>query len=68
MPYINLYKEGIMAKIIDSGNNSRRIIRLSADDVISIVREYQNTVQRSSSAENTRDILENRVFCIPEDI
>ncbi len=57
-----------MAKIIDSGNNSRRIIRLSADDVISIVREYQNTVQRSSSAENTRDILENRVFCIPEDI
>lgn len=57
-----------MARIIESDTNSRRIIRLSSEDVISIVREYQNTVSIGLNCENIRDMLENRVFYIPEDV
>lgn len=54
-----------MAKIIES---ERRIIRLSADDVLNIVREYQNLTRKSCCYEHTREILENSPLFIPEDV
>ncbi|MGN0031408.1 MAG: hypothetical protein ACI37Q_05595 [Candidatus Gastranaerophilaceae bacterium] len=54
-----------MAKIIES---ERRIIRLSADDVLNIVREYQKLTQKSCCYEHTREILEKTPLFIPEDV
>ncbi len=54
-----------MAKIIES---ERRIIRLSADDVLNIVREYQKLTQKSCCYEHTREILEKTPLYIPEDV
>ena len=54
-----------MAKIIES---ERRIIRLSADDVLNIVREYQKLTQKSCCYEHTREILEKTPLYIPEDM
>ena len=56
-----------MAKIIENGNLSRRIIKLSTDDVISVVQDYQRIVPRFSSAQETRDYLSDTVIYIPEE-
>ena len=55
----------IMARIIESGG--RRIIKLSVDDIISIVQDYQRIVPRFSSALEARDYLSDTVIFIPED-
>lgn len=57
-----------MARIIESANNSRRIIKMSAEDVISIVRDYQRIVPRFSDIETARNYLSDTVIFIPEDI
>lgn len=57
-----------MAKIIESANCARRIIRLSVDDIISIVQDYQRTVPRFSKFDDVRSYLAEKVFYIPEDI
>lgn len=57
-----------MARIIDSDNSSRRMIRLSVDDVISIVSDYQRIVPRFSHIEDVRDCLADVVIYIPEDV
>lgn len=57
-----------MARIIESESNSRRIIKLSADDVISVVRDYQRIVPRFSDIENTRSYLADTVIFLPEDV
>lgn len=57
-----------MARIIESGNNSRRIIKLSTSDVISIVQEYQTLVSVESRYEDIRSILEDKAIFVPEDI
>ena len=54
-----------MARIIESGK--RRIIKLSTDDVISVVREYQQNVCRKSNYNQTREALEDIVIYLPED-
>lgn len=54
-----------MAKIIE---NERRIIRLSVDDVLNIVREYQQLTKNSCCYEHTREILSKNTMFIPEDI
>ena len=54
-----------MAKIIE---NERRIIRLSADDVINIVREYQKLTQKTCCYEHTREILNKNPLYIPEEL
>ena len=54
-----------MAKIIES---ERRIIRLSVDDVLNIVREYQQLVRKSSCYDHTREILLQNPLFIPEDM
>lgn len=53
-----------MAKIIDA---QRRIIKLSTDDVLNIVREYQQLIKKSCCYEHTREIISKHPFFIPED-
>lgn len=57
-----------MAKIIETTSSTRRIIKMSVDDILSVVREYQNVVPRFSSAKETRDFLSDTVIYLPEDI
>lgn len=56
-----------MAKIITTQNCKRRTIRLSSDDVISIVREYQQ-MMKGANVETAKEVLGNKVFYLPEDI
>ena len=52
-----------MARIIEG---KRRIIELSTDDVINIVREYQQSVHKSCCYAHTREILDRKKIYIPE--
>ena len=54
-----------MARIIDSMAGGRKIVQLSADDIISVVQEYQQFTKGYRYLEEIRDILENRVIYIP---
>ena len=56
-----------MAKIIEN-SNGRRTIRLSTDDIINIVREYQNINANSESYEIMRNRLNQFDLYIPEDM
>ena len=51
-----------MAKIIEG---QRRIIKLSVDDVLNIVREYQQLTQKSCCYDHTRELLSKTPFYIP---
>ena len=53
-----------MARIIES---ERRIIKLSVEDVLSIVREYQNCTKGACCYDHVREILAKQNFYIPED-
>lgn len=55
-----------MAKIIEN-MHGRRTIRLSTDDIITIVKEYQSIACRSLNYENIRKVLNNKDLYIPED-
>lgn len=57
-----------MARIIENESGSRRIIKMSSDDIISIVREYQKHVKIRSSYDEIRNQLEDCVIFVPEDI
>ena len=57
-----------MARIIENEKSSRRIIKMSADDVINVVREYQKHVKFRKNYEEIRNQLEDCVIFIPEDI
>jgi hypothetical protein len=57
-----------MARIIESKKNSRRIIKLSTDDIISVVREYQRIVAKQNNYSNTRLLLEDNIIYIPEEV
>ena len=46
----------------------RRIIKMSTDDILSIVRDYQRIVPRNSNYEEVRNHLDDCVIYIPEDI
>lgn len=54
-----------MAEIIE---NERRMIRLTVDDVLNIVREYQKLTQSSCCYEHIREILEKNAMYLPEDL
>lgn len=56
-----------MARIIEN-IRGRRIIEISPDDIINIVREYQNLVQEKLSYIELREKLSEMNLCIPEDI
>ena len=57
-----------MARIIESENCVRRMIKLSTDDIIAVVREYQRYINQKTDYMQTRDVLENTVIYIPEDV
>ena len=56
-----------MAKIIDE-ISKRRTIRLSTDDIINIVREYQNTTYGKHTYKEQRAALDKTNFYVPEDL
>ena len=57
-----------MARIIESENGTRRLIKLTTEDVISVVRDYIRIVPRFSSIEDARNSLSDTVIYIPEDV
>lgn len=57
-----------MARIIETEYGNRRIIKMSTDDIISIVKDYQRVVPRFSSETEARNYLEDMFICIPEDV
>ncbi len=54
-----------MARIIE---NERRLVKLSVDDVISIVREYQQIVHNACCYEHKRELLAKASFFLVEDL
>ena len=57
-----------MARIIESENGNRRTIRMTTNDILSIVREYQRIVPRGVELSEVRNFLNDTVIYIPEDI
>lgn len=57
-----------MAQIIENLNGGRRSIRLNTDDVINIVREYQNIVHSCKTYDDIRNNLDDFNLYLPEDI
>lgn len=56
-----------MAAIVEN-MHGRRLIRISTDDVISIVKEYQNCACESESYKETREKLNKKEIYLPEDL
>ena len=56
-----------MAKIIEN-MTGRRMVQISTDDIISIVREYQNLTHGTKEYEQVRKILSKNKLFLPEDI
>lgn len=56
-----------MAKIIEN-QIGRRIIKMSVDDIISVVREYQRIVKLPDSYEEIRHLLEDSCIFLPEEV
>ncbi len=56
-----------MATIIEN-NTKRRTIKLSTDDVISIIQQYQVITRGYKEAPVVRDLIKNSNFYVPEDI
>ena len=56
-----------MARIIENQTGMRRMIKMSTDDIISIVKDYQRIVPRFSTENTARDYLADTVIYIPED-
>lgn len=54
-----------MARIIEG---ERRIIKMSVDDILSIVQEYQTVTRNSCCYEHTRELLAKADFYVPEEI
>lgn len=56
-----------MARIIEN-EQGRRLVRMSVDDIISVVREYQRVVKNPRTYEGIRMILSQACMYLPEDI
>ena len=56
-----------MAAILEN-NSGRRLIRLSTEDIIDIVREYQHNGCGISSYSEIRKILDDLQLYLPEDL
>lgn len=57
-----------MARIIENEEGKRRLIKMTSDDVIAIVREYQRHVKIRTGYDEIRSQLEDCVIFIPEDV
>ena len=60
-------REVFMARILENTKGRRNVI-LTADDVLSVVREYQNLTSGIKSYESIRKILKGNKFYLPEDL
>ena len=56
-----------MARIIES-NGKRRIIKMSAEDIVSIVKDYQRIVPRFATENEAKNYLSDTVIFISEDV
>ena len=56
-----------MAKIIEN-EQGRRMVKMSVDDIISVVREYQRIVKNPKTYEAMRFILSQASMYLPEDV
>lgn len=57
-----------MARIIESSVGARRLIKLSVDDILSVIKDYQRIVPRLCNAEEVRNYLSDTVIYLPEEI
>ena len=57
-----------MARIIESQTSNRRIIQMSANDIISIVQDYQKLTYNLSKYDDIVKALNKNCIFIPEDI
>jgi len=57
----------VMAKIIEN-KKGRRLIQMSSDDIISVVREYQRMIKNPKTSEGIRIVLNQANMYLPEDI
>lgn len=57
-----------MARIIETKGSKRRMIKLSAEDIISVVQDYQRIVPRFSSIEDVKNYLSDTIIFVPEDV
>lgn len=55
-----------MARILENINGGRRTIKLSTDDIISVIQQYQQIVSMNKNISDVRNILEDNVIFIPE--
>lgn len=56
-----------MAKIIEN-EQGRRMVKMSVNDIISVVREYQRIVKSPKTYEGIRMLLNQASIYLPEDI
>ena len=56
-----------MAKIIEN-ETGRRLVKMSVDDIISVVREYQRVVQNPKTYEGIRMVLSQALMYLPEEV
>ncbi|MDD3437041.1 MAG: hypothetical protein PHC64_07825 [Candidatus Gastranaerophilales bacterium] len=56
-----------MARIIEN-ETGRRIVKMSVDDIISIVKEYQRIVQNPKTYEGIRMALSKACMYLPEEV
>lgn len=56
-----------MAKIIEN-ERGRRMVKMSVDDIVSVVREYQRVVKNPKTYEGIRVILGQASIYLPEDM
>lgn len=54
-----------MARIIEG---KRRIIKMSIEDILNVVREYQQVTHHACCYEHVREILSKTDFYLPEDV
>ena len=57
-----------MARIIESEISTRRMIKLSVNDILSIVKDYQRIVPRGADYSEVINYLSDTVIYIPEDV
>ena len=54
-----------MARIIEG---ERRLVKMSVDDILNVVREYQTVTHGACCYEHVRELLAKADFYIPEDL
>ena len=56
-----------MAKIIDT-NSKRRMIKMSTDDILCVISQYQTLTNGIKNYDSVRNILNQNNFYLPEDV